>query len=371
MTPNELGDTPLSPDDPIQSSLIQMFLSELQTHTPSEPQGSEGSEALIGLGVSGNNPELELEWDSASPSVPSSLVPTSPPSLECMPTNSFTGSIDDPFLNSFTDISLLQERCPLLSGGRVKSVPPVHTTPQDSDVNVTVVKSSECDANSATVNQEVFDLSDCVNYLTSTPSTLTSPPLSPTTSLSTATSPASTNPQHLLLCDFDFTAITDQDMASIVSHLSSATTPDSPLSTTSDTPSLDGSLTSTFSDAVPSSDVFTSHEASPSNDGKPVARKSRKRKVVGSSSDLPAEKASKVIHQASSELSVKEKCKIRRDKNNKASQVSRAKRRQRGVDMSVRAEELVEENARLRVQVEELTAETQTLKRLLVERLAQ
>ncbi len=66
-----------------------------------------------------------------------------------------------------------------------------------------------------------------------------------------------------------------------------------------------------------------------------------------------------------------EKRKVRRDKNNKASQVSRARRKQRRKDFELRAEELVEENGRLRVQVETISTEIARLKQLLVERLTQ
>lgn len=60
----------------------------------------------------------------------------------------------------------------------------------------------------------------------------------------------------------------------------------------------------------------------------------------------------------------------RRRKNNVASQVSRAKRRGRVASLFSRENELVEANARLRQQVEEMTAEVDYLKRQLVERLA-
>ena len=68
-------------------------------------------------------------------------------------------------------------------------------------------------------------------------------------------------------------------------------------------------------------------------------------------------------------VSVDDKKKVRRDKNNVASRVSRAKRKERRKALDVRADELEEDNARLRVRVAEMTAETERLKKLLLERL--
>lgn len=60
----------------------------------------------------------------------------------------------------------------------------------------------------------------------------------------------------------------------------------------------------------------------------------------------------------------------RRMKNNRASQASRAKRRSRVASLFSRESELVEANAQLRLQVGEMTAEIDYLKKQLVERLA-
>ena len=66
-----------------------------------------------------------------------------------------------------------------------------------------------------------------------------------------------------------------------------------------------------------------------------------------------------------------DKCKVRRDKNNKASQVSRAKRRQRQREMNDRVGELETQNKQLREKELELTAEIERMKKLLLERLSQ
>ena len=61
----------------------------------------------------------------------------------------------------------------------------------------------------------------------------------------------------------------------------------------------------------------------------------------------------------------------RRHKNNLASQVSRAKRKNKRSGMFDKVTELEEQNAELRTRVEEMTAEAERLKELLVNRLAQ
>ena len=61
----------------------------------------------------------------------------------------------------------------------------------------------------------------------------------------------------------------------------------------------------------------------------------------------------------------------RRQKNNVASQVSRAKRKSRVANLFAREKELEIENARLREKVEEMTREAQKLTSLLVNRLTQ
>lgn len=60
----------------------------------------------------------------------------------------------------------------------------------------------------------------------------------------------------------------------------------------------------------------------------------------------------------------------RRKKNNVASQISRAKRRQKSHDLFAREKELEKQNAELKIKVEEMTKEAEKLKRLLIEQLA-
>lgn len=62
---------------------------------------------------------------------------------------------------------------------------------------------------------------------------------------------------------------------------------------------------------------------------------------------------------------------MRRDRNNVASVISRSKRRQHHKDLQKRAEELKTANAELREKVDELVAETETLRNMLLHKLAQ
>ena len=344
---------PLSPapDDP---TLIEMFLTELQSHAPSALSQSEDSGDLIRMGIFDHIVEPEL--DSGPTSVPDS--PPSPlPALECMPVDS--DPLDDPFLASFTNVSLLQESCPLLSGG-LDDLPPVPPSPApqltDNSVNVTIVESSIYNSN--TCSQGVLDLSECVNSLVnSSPSD----PLSSSSTSSSAPSPVSmethSHQTSHLLFDFDFSAISEQDLTNVINQFSEAT------------PSPPPSISTT-----PLSSSSTSRETTPLSDDRHtlvdtsvVPKQNRKRKSI----DSPSTESRKVprISCDTEGVSVDDKKKVRRDKNNVASRVSRAKRKERRKALDVRADELEEDNARLRVRVAEMTAETERLKKLLLERL--
>ena len=344
---------PLSPapDDP---TLIEMFLTELQSHAPSALSQSEDSGDLIRMGIFDHIVEPELH--SGPTSVPDS--PPSPlPALECMPVDS--DPLDDPFLASFTDVSLLQENCPLFSGGLDDSPPvPPSPAPQltDNSVNVTIVESSIYNSN--TCSQGVLDLSECVNSLVnSSPSD----PLS-SSSTSSSTTPSVPSPvsmethshQTSHLFDFDFSAISEQDLTNVINQFSEATPSPPSISTT------------------PLSSSSTSRETTPLSDDRHapvdtsvVPKQNRKRKSI----DSPSTEGRKVPRISCDTESVGDKKKVRRDKNNVASRVSRAKRKERRKALDVRADELEEDNARLRVRVAEMTAETERLKKLLLERL--
>jgi len=65
-----------------------------------------------------------------------------------------------------------------------------------------------------------------------------------------------------------------------------------------------------------------------------------------------------------------DKLTARRIKNNAASRVCRASRKQKEKDLFAQEDQLVKANAELRAQVEELTKETETLRKILVQRLS-
>lgn len=93
----------------------------------------------------------------------------------------------------------------------------------------------------------------------------------------------------------------------------------------------------------------------------PLATNNRKRKI----SDTESEED--VVPQ---KKKVKEKQTERRIKNNAASRVSRAKRKDRHSTIFSQVDELEQQNAKLRVEAEKLEAEISKIKKLLVERLS-
>lgn len=82
-------------------------------------------------------------------------------------------------------------------------------------------------------------------------------------------------------------------------------------------------------------------------------------------------RVSSTVDDDLSPVSKESKQSERRRKNNVASQVSRAKRRNRTSNLFAREKELEVENARLKLQVEEMSQEAERLRKLLVNRLAQ
>lgn len=106
----------------------------------------------------------------------------------------------------------------------------------------------------------------------------------------------------------------------------------------------------------PVSDASSTHLPVPEN--LDITRK-RLASTIESDDDLPVKK------------SKEEKRVTHRIKNNAASRVSRAKRKERNNNVFTRVIELEEENAKLRVQVEKMEAETAKLKKLLVQKLSQ
>lgn len=97
--------------------------------------------------------------------------------------------------------------------------------------------------------------------------------------------------------------------------------------------------------------------------------------VVPSCSPLPLERKRKssstdVDNVSSVKKSTNDKYIERRKKNNVASQVSRAKRRQKSSELFAKEKELEKQNAELKIKVEEMTKEAEKLRKLLIMQLA-
>ena len=341
-----------------------MFLSELQDgHTSSSLEDGAGTR-VTEVEISKQDTDLESEYgisDSGfNSSVSSSAGPVSPasPSLECMPVNSLT-DLDNPFLSNFTDISLLQETQiplehtdPLISGGVDNATP---STPLECNV---VVSSSECDVHTSR-DQEVFDLSDCVNLLgTSSISDLPLP--IPSSSPATVVSPTITPRLSFPFNPYDLSSDSNQELARALSSVTNDSPSDSELDFNSffaqETPSPNGSVESS------SSDVFFPNSPSSNDAHLKISRKRKNDETI--SEEISLKKTREVTEHGSVD-----KRKFRQEKNNQASKVSRAKRRERNKKMSSRVKELEVENEKLQAKVEEITAETEKLKKLLVQRL--
>jgi hypothetical protein len=316
-----------------------MFLSELQSHTPSDPLALEKS-GLTGLEMFERESKLEQECDiSGSDTGPTSpvtnfSVPSSPPTLECMPTNLFTDPLDNPFLSNFTDISVLQETSPSLMEDLENPSPlltEVLKTPvlvESDSVKVDVMESSD-----NITQQNLMNLTECIDLLTKSATPLASTPSSPLCSVSSdPSSPETPLRDSMLICDFDFSAVSEEHLTDLIAAVSSV-----PLHETPPT-------------ATPT--------------GCSDSKTPRKRKL--STEELAPELSSKVFR---SNPDLVHKHKVRRDKNNLACRVSRAKRKHRRQNMEGRVGELESENERLRMQEKELIAEITEMKKLLLDKL--
>ena len=143
--------------------------------------------------------------------------------------------------------------------------------------------------------------------------------------------------------------------------ISTVAVPPSPLSSLS--PSMAPSpftssagSTSPFMSISPS--PFSSSVASPTSPSLDEASSNKRKRKASNKSDAIS---------ASNKIAKQNQ---RREKNNVASKVSRAKRKQKAKSLFEREKELVSENAQLRLKVEEMAKEAEELKKLLICRLA-
>jgi hypothetical protein len=141
--------------------------------------------------------------------------------------------------------------------------------------------------------------------------------------------------------------------------------------------SIAGSNNPVTTDAEPSATTLTTL---PTPVGSEMAIKDEERtlrrpapcsEAEGDGADAPPTKKARTSRSKASAVSAEEKYRQRRDKNNIASQRSRATRKQRESEMAVKAQELEEENARLRVRIDELTAIAEEARKCLVVALSQ
>lgn len=140
-------------------------------------------------------------------------------------------------------------------------------------------------------------------------------------------------------------------ICSRVDDVTPTTPPITPLpSTTATTPSSASPLSLLYSTLSPNGSLHQDEDNASPSDNPPPAKRPR-----NTTSDGAGKKDAKYAE--------------RRQKNNEASKVSRRKRKERYQELAAREEQLKEENARLRRQVEEMVNETSVLKALLVKRL--
>ena len=382
----------LTSDCSATALLLQMFMSELDSN--------DKGEGLVGVVTTPTTlvPEVLKQQEVQIPS-PAESDSSLAKAIACVKPNSTAGlsslesidqtGLDDPFLMDFTDISqlLLNNDTPSLnctspsssSYDRSYTTSPCLTTVNGSPT------SSECfDVNSFSTNPpdttatvecnaglDLFSLTELVSSDSS--------PLSTTHSSEYEYDHTTLNFSDEL--DLEALGITSSDHEQLSELLSSVspcelsttagsqTTPTStsvqieatsPLSTTESVSPI------TLAISKPSTPVMISTTTIARD--KPASRKRMHPRSTSSSADsdtedLPSNKKAKTAVKD-------EKYRQRRDKNNLASQVSRARRKANRADMSERVTHLETTNAELRRRVEEMTAEAEQLRKLLVERLA-
>jgi len=372
-------------DESSQTSfLIQMFLSDLQENPAPELCPPVGPVTEGGTSVAtGVIEERETDSDMICSefnmfSEPVTCTKSRQACRAAIDSSSTTASmlnpLDDPLVSSFTDISTLEGGFLQMDEDHTpfpaNSPPNSPETPESATFDIqTVLSSNMCDETNC-----LFDLSQCVSMFTdsSTAVTNTTPQISIPSSplcpspLSASSTCDSSPPQSLQLSSFlkdvNLSCLSSEDLENVISSITS----------------LDSDLCSS-----PSISVSSSFPPSPNNTLPSVAvsdKKSRKRKLsdVSVEERLPAksrrlssDSVSSLSTVSEPSLTVESKKKIRREKNNAASVVSRAKRRQRHKDLQAREKELKLANADLREQVDFLTAETERMKNMLLKKLSQ
>ena len=290
--------------------------------------------------------------------------------LECTDSDGLNDPLDNPFLTESTDLSVFLQD-PSISTMLSSTVnTALHsTTVCTNDSNTTPfpvsLMSESCPSVVSTnvhMNLGIHTHNDDINLFDFSQDALLLPPsfdIAELEALDIDFSVLSANsldfvPTGIPIVDSD--AMSDQ-VSVVVSQAQQTTSTSS--STDIDPPSISNSVNSddVFVDPTPSPCVSDQTELSVTTS---KVTKSRKRQRSDFESDN-GESAPEAKKTKSS----------RREKNNVASQVSRAKRRAKNTAMFDRVGELESENATLRIKEKELTDEIEKLKKLLVLRLSQ
>ena len=403
MTKSQFLDTSVLDNDPATSDLLmQLFLSDL---TPKEElnklgavssttpptlldvdhEKSVASTASTPMSSLATVPQLPspeplLQSDSsASSEAPSpadgntssddiiSTLMLSASPLECNDTSGFTDPLDNPFLTECTDFSdFLQDPC-VLNVSTMLTSTNTTTSSSSSSQSFSLNVSSDFSLSQSPIrsNTDIHDnISDThdLNLLDLSQTSSTVPSFDAT---------------ELENLDIDFSVFSADTLSLVPGSPDELTTdlsimltqaqPQSTPTTPGHEVSRDQPTTNSKSDDV----SFESSTPSPStvNDelsvherpiGSPIADTPRKR----TASDMESDTGNSAPDPKKTKMT-------RRQKNNIASQVSRAKRKAKNVAMSDRVSELESENAMLRIQEKELTTEIERLKKLLVTRLSQ
>ena len=342
------------------------------THTP-QPRDHENNATIC-------DDVISVLMSSASP-------------LECTDSNGFSDPLDNPFLTESTDLSdFLQDpsvSAMLSSSNTHTPSPPTPTTntttvcnsdsdttpfplnlmsefglsqsPSNTDVHVNVLdtRTHDSDLNLFDLSQNAallppsFDVTDVEN-LDIDFSTFCSDTLSllPTTTCNSENDSITSEQLSVMLTQAQqqATTTTTSSMVDLGPPSVSNSSCDDVFMESSPSPS-----TSSASDHLSVTELSVS-------DKTPKATKSRKRQA----SDLDSDAG-----DGGDGAPVTKKTKLsRRQKNNVASQVSRAKRKAKNTAMFDRVDELESENAMLRIKEKELTDEIERLKNILVHRLS-
>ena len=398
MTQSQLLDTFVSNDPATNDLLMQLFFSDLApeeevnklgVETPTTPPSSLDIDRKTSVASTASTPTSSLatvpqlpspeplvqansDAGSEAPSpflvsdsqthicddVFSALINTASP-LECTNSSDFNDPLDNPFLTESTDLSNFMQDTDIsilltssTSTTSSSTAPPSSSIVSELCLSPSIIGSNTSEhvnvTNTHTQNDlNIFDLSQANSIVTA---------------FDTA---------EMEDLEIDFSAFCDDTLSVVPSSPDELTTLQLSVMLTqaqqSTSPSTEAEIVVDQSSVSNTDDnVFVESSPQPTSeqlsvqDQSPVSTGSRKRTVSDLESDTD-----------NSPPDAKKTKPTRRQKNNVASQISRAKRRAKNVAAFDRVGKLEAENAKLRLQEKELTVEIEKLKKLLVNRLSQ